>query len=425
MKPIILLLIVLLLFVSCKEREGGAEQKKSSPYPRLHYDEYADAQWYYYYERNMLDSAQVYMEEHLKKHPKELPTLSFYAELMRRQKNFERADSMADKVLALDSSDGGAWLVKGDVRNPQYGKNEVQDSSRNKYDYYYSEGLKRDSTDGNLWEVMLFSTMQKGDWDQYRRGLRRLYSHGHFTSKVLAIGRLYLKQLPQDAILITMGDMDTYPLLAVQEAEELRQDVTIMNYSLMNLPWYLKVVCSHWNIAPPISAQEIDSLKLERIPGNRYEYRTIAKQYLDTLATFNGRKRPLCIVFSSPRATYSGLVVQTKGHYMEVLDSLPDAFYDLEKMASTRGLITPEEMKGDFISTKETSPLLLNVKRKRKADLMILWPLVVAASEKMKVGDSSSVELEEWLKNYCEVIGEDEAYERLVEFKRSLPVANP
>lgn len=39
-------------------------------------------------------------------------------------------------------------------------------------------------------------------------------------------------KLSQDAILVTYGDNDTYPLLYVQETEKFRTDVLVANYSL-------------------------------------------------------------------------------------------------------------------------------------------------------------------------------------------------
>ena len=55
----------------------------------------------------------------------------------------------------------------------------------------------------------------------------------------------FLKSVPQNAILFTYGDNDTYPLLYLQEKCGIRKDVTVLNTSLLGLATYLRFLYDH------------------------------------------------------------------------------------------------------------------------------------------------------------------------------------
>ncbi|HVU57348.1 MAG TPA: DUF2723 domain-containing protein, partial [Puia sp.] len=72
--------------------------------------------------------------------------------------------------------------------------------------------------------------MGSQEWDDHDR-----------SKKTLArdIGKDYLESCPPNAILISFGDNDTYPLWYAQEVEGIRPDVRVMNYSLLGTDWYI------------------------------------------------------------------------------------------------------------------------------------------------------------------------------------------
>ena len=51
-----------------------------------------------------------------------------------------------------------------------------------------------------------------------------------------------LKSLPKNDIMFVYGDNDTYPVWAIQETEEFRRDVKVVNFTLLSTPWNIDQV---------------------------------------------------------------------------------------------------------------------------------------------------------------------------------------
>jgi hypothetical protein len=85
--------------------------------------------------------------------------------------------------------------------------------------------------------------MAAQEWDDHDR-----------SKKTLApdIARDYLNSCPQNAILFTFGDNDTYPLWYAQEVENVRPDIRIINTSLLGIDWYVNQLRYKVNESAPI-----------------------------------------------------------------------------------------------------------------------------------------------------------------------------
>lgn len=94
--------------------------------------------------------------------------------------------------------------------------------------------------------------LAKEGWDDHDR------SH-----KFLArdIAKNYLESCAPNAILFTYGDNDTYPLWYVQEVENVRPDVRVVNLSLLSADWYVRQMTKKVN--------EADALPIN-IPHEKY-----------------------------------------------------------------------------------------------------------------------------------------------------------
>ena len=72
-----------------------------------------------------------------------------------------------------------------------------------------------------------------------------------------------LAGLDQGAIVFTNGDNDTFPIWYLQEVEKFRTDVTVVNLSLVNLPWYIKQL-KHSPVKPLAMTRDDDEIDLLR-----------------------------------------------------------------------------------------------------------------------------------------------------------------
>ena len=73
--------------------------------------------------------------------------------------------------------------------------------------------------------------MASQEWDDHDRS-------GRYIAREFA--RNYLESCEKDAILITFGDNDTFPLWYIQEVEGVRPDIRILNFTLSGMHWYVE-----------------------------------------------------------------------------------------------------------------------------------------------------------------------------------------
>lgn len=66
-----------------------------------------------------------------------------------------------------------------------------------------------------------------------------------------------LASVPQDGILFTSGDNDTFPLWCLQEAYRVRRDVRIANLSLLNTDWYVEQMKNRYGVPMDLTDDQI------------------------------------------------------------------------------------------------------------------------------------------------------------------------
>jgi hypothetical protein len=105
--------------------------------------------------------------------------------------------------------------------------------------------------------------MASQEWDDHDR-----------SNKTLArdLARDYLESCAPNAIVISFGDNDTYPLWYAQEVEGIRRDIRVINSSLLGTDWYINQLRYKVNQSDPIdplwSASQIEGSRRDFLQYN-------------------------------------------------------------------------------------------------------------------------------------------------------------
>lgn len=160
------------------------------------------------------------------------------------------------KALELDSLALAAQWNYGELLWPWRGtslNDSIPGSERIRMSIYHLEKAANmnhpASTHAHISLWTAYMALQ--EVNKARLQLREMKRKNYFPKVVLDFAHNLLMSAEPNGIIFTNGDMDTYPPFCLQEATKLRQDVKIVNLSLLNTACFAK--CLRDSFGVPIS----------------------------------------------------------------------------------------------------------------------------------------------------------------------------
>lgn len=310
------------------------------------------------YRENKLVQALPLFQQTVKQHKDHAEPYAWLAETYRRLGDKYEAVKAAERALELEPCNSFAHIVIADACHLLPLGVELTDSDTSWI--HINKAVECDSADGNAWAFLCGEAMIREKYDVMRKSARKMKETGFLTRAVLDYGRWSLSTLPENAILITNGDMDTFPLLALQTEEGLRTDVAVIEKQWLGLPQYLGYLGDYYDIPLPVEDSLIDSLGQNKgFPENMLLIsEKIFKGWLEQKAR-DSFPRPIAIAVTVTEDFYT----EVKDHFQYTGPFLlwqPGPASDTpDTMAIKKSLagIQPDDFTGPWVSEGDRSPI--------------------------------------------------------------------
>ena len=310
------------------------------------------------YRENKLDQALPLFEQVVAREKRNATAFAWFAETCRRLGRKEEAVVASRSALALEPCNSFAHTVIAEACNPVFGLWSGANSDTTWS--HLMQAIQCDSSDGNPWVTVFTQAIERNDPPMMQRSLQRLVETGFLTSASLSYARWMLRTLPERSVLITSGDMDTYPPLAVQEVERFRRDVTVVNRSLLNTIWYERFIRDTEEVPMPFEDARLEALAPLKDDSGRVVTTSdqILRAWFDQKAK-GTLARPLAVAVSVEEACYAEVKDRMRyaGPFL-VWQSRPTG--EVPDTAALRASllgVDPTDLRGDWVSQQDRSPI--------------------------------------------------------------------
>lgn len=305
------------------------------------------------------DEALPLLERAAGDEPGNLEAHEWLAAVYFRLRRMDDAVAAAWEALEIDRCSSHAHAILADTYNPQYSSWEKADADTAWY--HLHAAIACDSSTGSAWMSMWCEAIRRGDYDLSDTALRMMVRAGFLTPGLLAYNRWMLRHLPEDALLLTNGDMDTYPAIALQLVEDFRSDVVVTNRSLLNTKWYMRYIRDRYNVLFAFTDVEIDSLR-PYYDEKRKEVVWLPNQVFSGWLEMKRRgafPRSIAVSTTVDREFYEEYMdhFTLAGAYQLYGTDSVEAYIDTAAVRMSLASIDPEEFTGSFVSPLDRSPV--------------------------------------------------------------------
>jgi tetratricopeptide (TPR) repeat protein len=307
---------------------------------------------------NHLEKALPLLERSAARHPEDPDAYAWLAECLRRLQRFDEAESAARRALVLSPDHACAHVTLCDLYNPQYSQWAFTDADSS--GWHIRRAVACGPEEADVWPSAWVNAGASGDASLERRALQGMVRTGFLTPALLAYTRWALRSLPDGAVYVCNGDMDTYPAVALQVTEGLRPDVTVVNLPLLNLDWYRRKLAAQGAFPP-----SADSAALERLEG--YEARDgewvgvdrqMCTRWLDAIAD-GSFQRPLAVAVSVPdeNAVEMSDRRSLAGPFWLIHSAAVETAVDTARVRESLANLDVDVVRGPFWSPADRSPI--------------------------------------------------------------------
>ncbi len=321
----------------------------------VHADSFHDARTLF--DRNNLEEALPLFEEAALQKGGLAEVNAYLAETYRRLGMREKAVRAAEEALEIEPCHAFAHTVIAETCRLG---TEVPRSASDTTWTHLLEAVRCDSSDGNAWLSLWGDAIFHDRWLLMEISVRMMDETGFFTAAALHFARWMLRTLPPNSILVTNGDMDTYPLLAVQAADGFRSDVTVVERGLLGTTHFIKYLKEQHHLPIPMSNPEIESLLSSSQAEENYFLVAdeIFKRWL-ALRKRGKLTRPIALAVTLDPAMYKGREdhLEYAGPFYLWHEKPVDKENDPAALRASLAAIEPRDFAGPWTSETDRSPV--------------------------------------------------------------------